>query len=537
MDRDGQDRKFRLWREGVSFALPLALSCCLIVVLDLTGGFAWLALSHDGLPLDEIFFLGLISCMGYLFVLLRRTHRLDRELSRRRRAHSDMRRQLQCDSLTGLPNRRALAATIDAMATPLGPTRPISILVIDIDRFRPVNDIHGHEGGDQALLEIGERIAAIAGPIGTVARLSGDEFACVLRESAGADVASRAARAILDEIARPIELRSGTIEVTASIGIVSAPPRDWSADRCLRAAAFAAERSSELGPGGFSFFAPEMDAAMTRRAGLEIELRGAIARGEILPHFQPIVDLATGQLCGFECLARWHHPERGMIAPDEFIPIAEEAGMIPQLGRAILRSACEAAREWPPYLTLSVNVSPLQLSDSWLPQNIMATLAETGFSPRRLVVEITESRLVSDYESARTVLTSLSNAGVQIALDDFGTGYASLKHLRELKFNRLKIDRSFVERLDDPETLAIVRSIIRMCRGLRLSVTAEGIETQEQLSVLRQLSCPLGQGYHFGRPVESDAALAIAWQGASRPSPEIAPLIAAAKASPRSRSR
>jgi EAL domain-containing protein (putative c-di-GMP-specific phosphodiesterase class I) len=278
----------------------------------------------------------------------------------------------------------------------------------------------------------------------------------------------------------------------------------------LRAADFAMYRAKRDGRSRYCVFAAEIAAEMRERAQLELDMNAGIHRGEFVPYFQPIVALASGEMIGFEALARWNHPTRGLVVPDLFIPIAEDAGMIQDLGFAVLRRACTEARLWPQHLTLSVNISPLQLNDPWLPQRILQVLCSTGFAPARLIVEITETRLVQDIDAARAILLSLRNAGIQIALDDFGTGYASLKHLRELQFNRIKIDRGFVQNMGSGDNGQIIRAILSLSEGLGLPVTAEGVETDASADLLAGLGCEFGQGFLYSRAVAAEEALEMA---------------------------
>ncbi|WP_155006376.1 putative bifunctional diguanylate cyclase/phosphodiesterase [Sphingomonas hengshuiensis] len=460
--------------------------------------------------LDEYELGLLVSGLFYLGLLLRRTRRLRTELRMRRSAEQEAKQLADHDALTGLSNRRSLTAYIGAALHPITPGTMISVLAIDLDRFKPINDTYGHEGGDLALCTIANRIQKLVGERGAVARMGGDEFACVIRHPEGSALPMELAEAILHAVAKPIQLRGGLAEVSASIGVLTAAPGSRSAEDILGAADFAMYRAKRAGRSSCCEFVPAMEAEMRDRAQLELDMHAGINRGEFIPYFQPIVMLRSGEVTGFEALARWKHPNRGLIAPDIFIPIAEDAGMIQDLGFAVLRKACAEARHWPQHLTLSVNISPLQLNDPWLAQRILQVLCTTGFPAGRLIVEVTENRLVQDMEAARTILMSLKTAGIQVALDDFGTGYASLKHLRELAFNRIKIDRNFVQDMDAEENGQIVRAILSLSEGLGLPVTAEGIETDDNATALALLGCDFGQGYLFSRPVDAAAALLIA---------------------------
>lgn len=443
----------------------------------------------------------------YLVLLVRRMRRLRQELALRSAAESRALHLATHDALTGLPNRRALIDTLDAGKRA---GAPAAVLLLDLDRFKPINDTYGHEAGDATLVVLADRLSKLVGEDGLVARMGGDEFAILLNGGRSDEELSEFADRVLHAIARPVQLRGALVCVGGSIGIAFCRRDGECAEDMLRAADFAMYRAKREAGSNQCLFLPEMVEEMRDSAQLELDLGAGITRGEFIPYYQPIVDLTSGAVLGFECLARWRHPTRGLVGPDVFIPIAEEAGLIQQLGMAILRKACQDARDWPQHLSLSINISPLQLNDPWLPQRILQTLCATGFPPARLIVELTESRLLGDMEAARAILTSLKNAGVQIALDDFGTGYASMKHLRDLAFDRIKIDRSFVREMDRAENSRIIQAILHLSEGLGLPVTAEGIESAEAADWLQDLGCTTGQGYHFSRPVDGAAARRIA---------------------------
>jgi predicted signal transduction protein with EAL and GGDEF domain len=302
------------------------------------------------------------------------------------------------------------------------------------------------------------------------------------------------------------------VEVGASIGIARSPRDGVRSDGLLHCADVAMYRAKADGRGSFCFFEESMDAAIRDQAALENDLRRAIAEGVIEPYYQPLVALADRSLTGFEALARWHHPERGFVGPDVFIPIAEKLGLISELSYALIAAACRDAVRWPADLTLSVNLSATQLVDPLLPMNLLAILSKAGFPPSRLEVEITESALVRDLATAKAALTTLQGLGIRIALDDFGTGYSSMYHLRELHFDKIKIDRSFIQSLDDnPESGRIVNAILGLTRSLGLQTTAEGIEDNAALTRMVESGCEFGQGFYFGRAMPApDAAALIA---------------------------
>ena len=506
-------RLFAGYRDYLIIGVPVAAMLTLAVALDLSERIRALVQPYEAWQLDEIvpaFFLAGLLSMG---LLVCRTRGLRRELRLRRRAEREATQLARHDALTGLANRRTLIAHLDEQIRFAAPGTELSVLMFDLNRFKPVNDTYGHGGGDAMLRTIADRLALLVGDAGLVARMGGDEFACLLAHPPDASLPAEIADAILAAVARPVQLRGGLAEVSASVGLVTCPSGASSAEAMLRDADFAMYRAKRAGRSTWCLFAPEMEAEMRERAQLELDMHAGIHRGEFVPWFQPIVTLTGGEVIGFEALARWRHPTRGLIAPDVFIPIAEEAGMIQDLGFAVLRRACTEARMWPQHLTLSVNISPLQLNDAWLPQRILQVLCTTGFPAGRLIVEIAENRLVQDIEAARAILLSLKSAGIQIALDDFGTGYASLKHLRELQFNRIKIDRAFVQNMRADDNGKIVRAILSLSEGLGLPVTAEGVESGESAELLAGLGCEYGQGFLYSRPVEAEAALGMAHDG------------------------
>ena len=503
-------RLFVSYRDYLLIVAPVAAMLLLAVLFDLGERFQAFTSRHEAWQLDEILPAFFIAGLLYMVLLVGRTRVLRQELRRRRRAESDANQLASRDSLTGLANRRTLLDHITTRRAAIAPGTEISVLMLDLDRFKPVNDTYGHQGGDAVLVTIARRLEHVAGKTGLAARIGGDEFACVIEHATGSDEPVEIAEAILATVAKPVQLRGGLAEISASVGLVTSPVASSDAEAMLRAADFAMYRAKREGRSRYCVFAAEIQAEMSERAQLELDMNAGIYRGEFVPYFQPIVALASGAMIGFEALARWHHPTRGLIAPDLFIPIAEDAGLIQDLGFAVLRRACVEARRWPQHLTLSVNISPLQLNDPWLPQRILQVLCSTGFAPARLIVEITETRLVQDIEAARVILLSLRNAGIQIALDDFGTGYAGLKHLRELQFNRIKIDRSFVQDMGAGDNGQIVRAILSLSEGLGLPVTAEGIETDESAVLLAGLGCEYGQGFLYSRAVEAEEALEMA---------------------------
>lgn len=414
------------------------------------------------------------------------------------------------DDLTSLPNRRHLHEVLREMLARAGQdSGAVVVLLLDLDHFKTVNDVHGHPAGDQLLQLAAARLRTVARAGDFVARLGGDEFAVAAllgppRQLGRADeLAVQLAQRIVATLEEPFTLSSGTIvRVGASIGLALTHQKVEEADTLLRRADVALYRAKADGRGRCCVFEPVMDADIQARALLESELRDAVAIGQIVPHFQPLVAMGSERVVGFELLARWQHPTRGMVPPDEFIPIAEQVGLIGPMTGQLLRRACGIAVTWPDDIFVACNVSPLQLRDQSLPGMVRAALLESGLPSYRLELEITESALVGDLAMARDVLNEVRSLGVRLALDDFGTGYSSLHHLQILPFDKVKIDASFVGAMTrDPGSRKIVSAVVRLGQSLDLMTVAEGIEDQATAAMLRELGCDVGQGWLFGRPL------------------------------------
>ncbi len=318
------------------------------------------------------------------------------------------------------------------------------------------------------------------------------------------DAPTRIASSLQRRLSEPLKTNGVTVEVGATIGIALCPSDGTDSETLLRCADVAMYEAKRHRRGTFRFFHAEMDSRLRERADLEVELRGAIADGHVLPYFQPVMSLCRSRIAGFEALARWEHPTRGLIPPDVFIPVVEDLGLIWQLTENILRASCIAARDWPADVTLSINIAPVQLKDDWLAARILAVLTEYNFPPSRLIVEVTENAIIDDIDEAAEVFASLQNAGIRIALDDFGKGYSSLSHLRQLRFNHLKIDSSFVRSMDSAESQKIVSAVSGLGKALGMPVTAEGVETIDVADALRALGCEQAQGYLFGAAVPAE---------------------------------
>ncbi|MCJ2066856.1 EAL domain-containing protein [Methylobacterium sp. J-088] len=404
------------------------------------------------------------------------------------------------DGLTGLANRRRFIDAVARAHAKVSTEPTAAVLLIDLDRFKPVNDLYSHAAGNAVLCAVAERLNQLLPAGGVAARLGGDEFAMLVPVEHGSEGLTRLAQAVITAISEPVSWNQNDLKVGATVGVAIVAAEHADSDAVLHAADLAMYQGKKDGRGNYRFFRSTMDEELRARARTEAELRVAIETGAIEPFYQPVVSLPGKDIVGVEVLARWRHPVRGLIAPSEFISVAEETGMIADLSYNLIRRACLDARAWPSHLVLAVNIAPHQFQDAWLAQRILAILTETGFPPQRLEVEITESALIQDLEATRATLLSLRQLGVRIALDDFGTGYSSLYHLRELKFDKLKIDRSYVDAITmSDERAKLVDAIIKLGTSLGLTTTAEGIETDASLDWLSDQGCHFGQGYLFGR--------------------------------------
>ncbi len=440
-----------------------------------------------------------------------------RELIERTAAESRAYEAASTDPLTGLYNRRAFVQAVgETLSFAQRQRRAVAMLIVDVDGFKHVNEVHGHVTGDNLLRCAAETVARVAPHGAVVARLGGDEFAIAFTcEPDEVSEAGRIADGLVDRLGSPFNLGGVHTHVSASVGVARSGGDCHTVGALMRRADIAMSAAKKAGRGRFVWFDASMERELEARNAIEEGLRIGIPKGEIVPYFEPQVDLVTQSLHGFEMLARWDHPDRGMVSPEEFIPVAEESGLIGDLSLAVLRRAFEEARGWDAGLSLSVNISPVQLKDPWLAQKITKLLVETGFPAERLEIEITESSLFENLGLAQAIVSSLRNQGIRLALDDFGTGYSSLAHLRALPFERIKIDRSFVGSINDSaDSAAIVTAITRLAESLKLAITAEGIEDDRVEGRLRGIGRYTGQGYLFGRPMPaSDVRSMLAPRG------------------------
>ncbi len=437
-----------------------------------------------------------LSLSTYLMLASRNSRRLS--LANRR-----VLELAQTDILTGLPNRAFFLSRLDEMNGQLGVRGlPFAILMLDLDRFKNVNDSLGHAAGDALLRQVAQRLKSALRANDVLARLGGDEFAVI--QEAGEDqraCSTELAARIAKLVSEPFLLPGHRVEIGTSIGIAIAPDHGGDQEQLLKKADLALYRSKSAGRNCFTIYDEAMSAELEARNTLEGDLRDAIACCQLEVHYQPFVDALSGERRGFEALVRWRHPVRGLIPPDQFIALAEETGLIVPLGELVLRRACTDAAGWPSDLMVAVNLSPIQFKEAELFETICEALADSGLPPQRLEIEITESVLLERGSENHAFMERLKQLGVELALDDFGTGYSSLSYLTAFPFDKIKIDKSFIRNLtQQPRSSAIISSIVTLARGLDMSVTAEGVETREEFERLKALGVNFAQGYLFGRP-------------------------------------
>jgi diguanylate cyclase (GGDEF)-like protein/PAS domain S-box-containing protein len=423
------------------------------------------------------------------------------DITERKRAEARLAFMAQHDSLTGLPNRNLLRQQMDEMLQHTRrSTDKVAVLMLGLDNFKAVNETLGHGIGDKLLRAVAKRLRSTLREEDALARLNSDEFTIVQGGVMRPEDAVLLARRILDAISEPYLLEGHSVVIGASIGIAMSPGDGEDSEKLLKSADMALSRAKSDFRGTFSFFEAEMDARAQSRRKIEIDLRDAIQNEGLQPYYQPLVDLSSGRITGLEALVRWPHPERGMISPGEFIPVAEETGLINPLGSLMLHRACMDAAQWPDDVRVAVNLSPLQFRTGNLLALVTDALRQSGLPARRLELEITETLLLEKSSQVLATLHALRALGVRMSMDDFGTGYSSLSYLRSFPFDKIKIDQSFVRDLGaNPDAQAIVRSIVSLGVGLGVTITAEGVETEAELSCLRAEGCHEGQGFLFSR--------------------------------------
>ncbi len=423
------------------------------------------------------------------------------DITERKRAEARLTFLAQHDGLTGLPNRNLLRQQMDEILLhSRRSAEKVAVLVLGLDNFKSVNDTLGHGVGDKLLRGVAKRLRSTLREEDVLARLNSDEFTVVQSGVARPEDAVLLSRRLLEAIGDPYLLDGHSVVIGATIGIAMAPGDGEDSEKLLKNADMALSRAKTESRGTFSFFEAGMDARAQSRRKIELDLRDAIQNDVLQPHYQPLVDLASGRITGFEALVRWPHPERGFVPPGEFIPIAEETGLINSLGVMMLRRACRDAALWPDEVRVAVNLSPAQFRTSNLLSIVMDALKQSGLPPKRLELEITETLLLEKSSQVLASLHALRALGVRVSMDDFGTGYSSLSYLRSFPFDKIKIDQSFVRDLDaNRDAQAIIRSIASLGKGLGVTITAEGVETEAELSCLRAEGCHEGQGYLFSR--------------------------------------
>lgn len=484
-------------------------------------------LDSSAAPPDTALVNALLLNIALIIFGWRRYVDLRNEIEQRREAEEQARHLSQIDPLTGCLNRRCATEKMMNALAAIGDTQyAAGFVMIDLDGFKEINDTNGHQAGDEVLLEVSRRLKSMTPPGGDCARLGGDEFAFIMPlVKDDPDSLELWACEMTGNIARPIDTEVGSLEVTISVGIAVHRPEEpienleTAARKLMRRADLAMYQAKKEGRNRFCWFDLSMEAEARIRREMETAIRTGLERGEFTPHYEQQIDLETGQLVGFEMLARWHSAELGEVSPDIFIPIAESCCLIGPLSEMLIRRALIDAQSWSPSLTLSINISPVQLRDPWLPQKLLKLLLGSDFPPHRLDVEISEACLQENLGAVQTMIVSLKNLGVRVSLDDFGTGFSTLTQLRTLPFDRVKIDRSFVRELRRvaqaaPELMHnreqqdhIVNTLVSLGQGLQIPITAEGIEDASILETLRGMGEMKGQGYLYGRPEDAAAVV------------------------------
>jgi diguanylate cyclase (GGDEF)-like protein/PAS domain S-box-containing protein len=474
----------------------------------------WRHLRADGSEIEVLTFGRRVTFEGsdgYLVAVV--------DITERRKAEARIAHMAHHDGLTNLPNREYFQERLKQSLDQAGGKR-VGVLCIDLDLFKTVNDSFGHPVGDRLLKQVAERLATAIRGANLAARLGGDEFAVILAADVSPNEASACASLLIEMLSAPYDIDGRELVIGASVGIALSPGDGATSEELMRNADMALYRAKSDGGRLHHFFEKEMDLQAQRRRDMELDLRRAFANGEFELHYQPLVSIASDRISGFESLLRWRHPDKGMISPAEFIPVAEDIGLITQLGEWVLREACSEAVKWPRDVKVAVNLSPAQFRSRNLVQVVISALAQSGLSPKRLELEITESIFLAETDANLATLHQLRELGVGISMDDFGTGYSSLSYLRSFPFDKIKIDRSFVKDLAQrPDCVAIVRAISGLGRSLNITTTAEGVETKDQLDWLRAEGCNEVQGFLFSaaRPAGEIAQLLVKFgQRASR---------------------
>jgi diguanylate cyclase (GGDEF)-like protein len=503
----------------------IIITCATIAAILLFVGLASqvlppaLGLVH--LPADSSLKLALLLNIAIILFGWRRSKDLKEALEAIEEAERLAQRNANTDPTTGLANRRELMRSLEET---LEAKAPGVVLLLDLDHFKRVNDLHGHLAGDQLLRVVAEALVRAAPKPACCARIGGDVFA-ILLAGADAGAAEEVARAILARLDTPVFLGGAQAQVSASIGLALID-RGQSEEDVLRQSDVALYAAKRAGRNGFAWFDQQLERELTDRLQLEEDIRRGIAKGEFVPFFQPLIDLTSRELVGFEALARWRSPTRGFQEAEAFIEVAETTGLIGPLTLTVMEQALAEAKGWPPHLKIAVNVSPIQFRDRFLAEQIMKILSVTGFPASRLEIEITEGSLLEDREQVVTIIQSLKNVGNSISLDEFGTGYASLAQVNSLPVDRIKIDKSFISTIVKSEqTAAIVSTIAGLGHTINVPITAEGVESEQIRNALKQFGCSEAQGWLFGRAVSADSVRSFLEmkQAETKPPPEPKP--------------
>jgi len=470
----------------------------LLVQVDVIAGRRWWELSGTPMLDDQGNFLGFRG--------------VGSDVTEQRESDEKIAYLARYDTLTGLPNRLMLTEALgEAMRYAEQWKTRCAFLMIDLDRFKSVNDSLGHQIGDRLLAQVSQRLKAVIGANEQCGRLGGDEFAVVIRDASDKGSIERVASAVIEALSQPYDVDHHKLFVGASVGSAVGPKDGNTVETLMRNADLALYRAKDEGGGEHCRYEPALHANAEERRKLELSLREAIGKEELLLHFQPVVDARGEHVVSFEALVRWNSAEHGFVSPGKFIPLAEDTRLIVPIGEWVLHEACREAARWPGKIKVAVNVSGEQLLEPGFTQNVVRALADTGLPASRLEVEVTESIFLRDPRLARQALEEVMALGCSVALDDFGTGYSSLGYLRALKFSTIKVDRSFVQGAaqGSRESLAIIRAVVAMAQSLEMTTTAEGTETLEEVELVRELGCDKIQGYYFGRPMEPAEALAL----------------------------
>jgi diguanylate cyclase (GGDEF)-like protein/PAS domain S-box-containing protein len=440
------------------------------------------------------------------------------DLTERRRSEEKVTRLAHYDSLTGLANRLQISQTLEKVLTARNlEQRTCAVFLIDLDRFKQVNDTLGHPAGDALLTQVSQRLERVIDKFGQVGRLGGDEFQIVIPGVHKHDVLAEMATRVIAALSQPYLIDGHRVVIGASVGIACAPENGVTAEALIRNADLALYAAKDGGRGRHHFYAADLHSDAEERRQLEQDLRDAIASGGLELYYQPVVSTTTEKITGFEALLRWHHPVRGPLSPAKFIPIAEDAGLIAQIGEWALRTACMDMAKWPENVRVAVNVSPLQFANPALPSIVTSALASAQVAPERLELEITESVFLNDSEGTDVMFAALDRIGVRLALDDFGTGYSSLGYLKKAPFDKIKIDQSFVRgaTISGSRNGAIIAAIVSLAEALGMETTAEGVETLDELDLIRALGCSHVQGYIYAKPLTVSDARALLARGLS----------------------